>query len=126
KVLLEVDPHQSQHIEDDGIAHRVKHLVAGFAIEDDQLRTQHGEMLRHIRLLHVQLFDQRSSCEFAFAEQFENCDARGMRKRLKDVCFELTKRLRHFNILEIANILINYTKDVVGLIYRTTTARQVS
>ncbi len=91
---------------DGGVADGVEDLVAGLAVDDDLLGSEHGEVLGDIGLLHAELFDEGAGGELAFAEEFEDGDAGGVGKSLEDVGFELPEGVGHSVILASSHMLM--------------------
>src|ERR1700687_5645993 len=78
EVGMEIGAHQIEDFNDDRIAKRVEHLIANLAVRDKLLGPQNRKLLRHIRLLHPKLLDQRSSGKLSISKKLQNGDPSGM------------------------------------------------
>lgn len=92
---MKIAPHHIKNLDDKRVPHGIEDLIARFAVDQDILRTEHGEMLRSIRLLDPEPFDQRPSRQLAVSQLLHNCDPRRVGEGLKKLSFELTKRILH-------------------------------
>ena len=73
----------------------VKNLIAGFAIDQDVLRAQDGEVLGGVGLLDAETFDEGAGGEFAIAEEFDDGDAGGVGEGLEELGFEASQGFLH-------------------------------
>jgi len=92
---MEVGAHQGKYLIDKGISDRVEDLVAGLAVGDELFGAENGEVLRDVGLLHIELVDEGTGGEFAFAEELEDGDAGGVGEGLEDVGFEAAEGVLH-------------------------------
>ena len=92
---MKIGAHQIEDFNDDGIADRVEHLIPSLAVQDKLLGSQDRKVLRHIRLLHPKLLDQRSGGKLSISQELKNGDPGGMSEGLKDISFELSQGLLH-------------------------------
>jgi hypothetical protein len=86
-------------LNDEGIAHRIEHLIPCLAVDQNSFRTQNREMLRGVSLFHSQALDQRTGGEFPFTELLDNCNPSGMRESLKEFSLESAKSILHFDYI---------------------------
>src|ERR1700677_2564712 len=104
QMRLEVGAHEGEDLENDGVADRVKDLVAGLPVDDNLFGAQDGEVLGDVGLLHAEFFDQCAGREFTIAKEFEDGDAGGVSEGLEDVGLELPKGVWHTSILLYSHI----------------------
>ena len=104
---MEVRAHQTQDLDDERVSNGIEHLIARLAIQNKLLGAQNPKVLRHVRLFHAELLDQRTSRELSLSQQLQNRNASRMRERLKDIGFEATERIAHNRIVSYSNIHIH-------------------
>jgi hypothetical protein len=95
KVGVEVVLHELQDLANDRVAETIKHFGSSSSLVYKLLATQHGEMLRNIRLLNLQLFYQAAGGKLSILQQLQNGNPGGVRQCLKNVGFETAKRAVH-------------------------------
>jgi hypothetical protein len=92
---MKVSAHEIQDFDDDGVADRIKDLVAILAVGDEPLGAQHRKMLGDVGLLQFELLNQGSSREFSMAQKLQNCDPGRVSERLEDVGFKSAEWILH-------------------------------
>src|SRR6516162_2075495 len=117
---MEVPAQEVEDPPDERVAKRIKHLIPGFAGDDEVPGAQDGQMLRDIRLLQLKpLVDARDRDFSLVAQELDDGDPRGMRQGLKDFRLEAPQFILHeilqngfalsparFSIFAITNIAI--------------------
>ena len=92
---VEVLLQQIEHLDEHRVAEGVEDLVADLAVHDDVLRSQHREVLRQVRLLDLEQFEQLARGHLTVAQGLDDGDAGGVGERLEDLGLELPKRILH-------------------------------
>ncbi len=90
---VEVAAHEGEDFDEDGVADGVEDLVAGFAVDDELLGSEDGEVLRDVGLLHAQLFDELAGGKLSGFKELDDGEAGGVSEGLEDVCFESAERV---------------------------------
>src|SRR5690349_15652119 len=92
---LEVAAQDVQHFNQQRIAHSIEDLVAFLAVDHDVFGAQDCEMLRSVRLLQPEPFDDLACREFAITKLLDNGNASRVRQGLKDIGLKLPKGIGH-------------------------------
>ncbi len=87
-MFLEVSAHQVQDLNNQGIPHGIKDLIARLPIDNDLFRPEHRKMLRNIGLFHSKPFNDGSCGEFSTSELLEDRDPGGVSKGLEELGFQ--------------------------------------
>lgn len=95
QLRIEIAAQDFEDFDEGAIADGVIDLVAGFAADYDLFGPKHGQVLRGIRLLNAELFDQLSSGSLPIPEELYDCNPRRIRKALENFALELAEGVVH-------------------------------
>jgi hypothetical protein len=91
EVSVEIAFENFEDFDESGIAEGIEDLVALFPAGHDSLGPQHGEVLGRIGLLELELLDDSAGGHLAIPQDLGDGDSSRMRKRLKNLGFELAE-----------------------------------